>query len=76
MAVPALNDPVMRPKVAAETLGVSEATLAKWRMRNYGPIFYRLGHRTIVYRRSAIERWLGTRECGGDCHASDQGRAA
>lgn len=50
-------------KEAATHLRVSRSTLAKWRMRNEGPPFYRCGRRLVYYHKSEIDSWLIA--CGG-----------
>ena len=42
---------------AAGLLGVSEATLKQWRLRDRGPAYVRLGGRTVRYERSALIDW-------------------
>lgn len=55
----------LRPKKAAVYVGVSEGTLAKWRMKDYpfgdGPPFSRVGNRVVVYKRSDLDAWLENR---------------
>jgi hypothetical protein len=41
---------------AAEQLGVTEATLANWRWRKYGPPFLKVGRR-IEYVQRDIDEW-------------------
>jgi excisionase family DNA binding protein len=43
---------------AAEYLGVSAATLKRWRGKKEGPEYMRLGERIIRYRSSDLDRWL------------------
>ena len=42
---------------AAAALGLSPATLRKYRVRGGGPAFVRLGSR-VVYRRADLEAWV------------------
>lgn len=57
---PATNE-FLRPREAAEYLGLSESTLAKLRMRENrgkGPVFCRPLGRYVVYRKRDLEAWL------------------
>jgi hypothetical protein len=38
-----------RPKVAAEKLGVTTGTLAKWRMKGVGPRYSKLSRSLVLY---------------------------
>ena len=46
---------------AAHLLGVSPAYLANAAWRGDGPVLIRLGHRTVRYRRDALDAWLAAR---------------
>jgi excisionase family DNA binding protein len=46
-----------RAPAAAEYLGVSTSTLAKWRMRGDPPAYRKLG-RVIVYDQTDLDAWL------------------
>lgn len=53
------------PKETAACLHVSEPTLSQWRKAGTGPPFSRIGRR-ILYRKSAIERFVRRRQvCPG-----------
>jgi excisionase family DNA binding protein len=43
----------------AERARVSERTVERWRHDGVGPQPIRLGHRTVRYRRSDVERFTG-----------------
>lgn len=58
----ALHDPLLTPAEAAKALRLSMPTLSRWRNHGDGPAFIRLGYNRVVYRRSAIEAWLGSIE--------------
>lgn len=45
----------------ARELGLTEDTLRRWEDRRVGPTCVRAG-RKVLYRRSAIEDWLGAQE--------------
>lgn len=49
------------PEQLAGQLMVTVRTLERWRRLNESPPITRLGRR-VVYRRSAVEAWLKTRE--------------
>jgi excisionase family DNA binding protein len=46
-----------RARKAAEYLGVSASTLAKWRMRGDPPGYRKLG-RVVVYDQADLDAWL------------------
>lgn len=50
-----------RPPQAAQRIGVSSSTLAKWRVYGTGPRFERLGPKLIVYSEEALEEFLSAR---------------
>lgn len=43
---------------AAEYLGMSEQTLRCWAVDGRGPVFIKLGTRSVRYRVEDIDRWL------------------
>jgi hypothetical protein len=49
-----------RPKTLAEQLGITEGTLAKWRLYGTGPNFIRVGRR-IAYDPADVTAWLDAR---------------
>jgi hypothetical protein len=58
------HDPnhLMFPRDVAAYLGVSIATLERWRMIGEGPAFVKVGRRRIAYRARIITDWLTSRE--------------
>jgi predicted DNA-binding transcriptional regulator AlpA len=56
------DDPLLNQAQVSKLLcgEVSTSTLEKWRCTGDGPDFIRVG-RAVLYRRSAIERWLEAR---------------
>jgi len=48
----------MNSKAAALYLGVSDATLKRWRQDKAGPDYIRLGERSIKYRQSDLDRYI------------------
>lgn len=60
-----MTDDLLRPSEAATLLGITEATLSKWRnKRRYKLPFVKIGAR-VSYRRSDLEKFLQTRTVGG-----------
>lgn len=51
---------MLRTPQAAEFLGVSPATLCKWRVFGGGPRYKKLG-RVVVYDPADLREWLDTR---------------
>lgn len=49
-----------RAKTLAEQLGVTEGTLAKWRLSGAGPCYIRVGRR-IGYDPADVAAWLDAR---------------
>ena len=54
---------LLTPSKTAEILGVSEATLASWRMRKIGPKYIKM-EGTIRYTDRHIKSYLVSREIG------------
>ena len=52
-------------KVLAPHLDVSTATLRRWRSRDQGPPYVRVG-RAIKYAPEAVAQWLASRPGGGE----------
>lgn len=49
---------VLKEKEACEFVGVSRATLSRWRQDGNGPPFAKLPTGTIRYRLEDVEAWL------------------
>ena len=47
----------MNTKQVAHHLGLSEATIKRWRKENYGPKWYRIGKRFVRYKLSDVLEW-------------------
>lgn len=47
----------LRDKDVANMLGLSPATLAKWRQIGYGPDFVKIGYK-IRYAQAAVTSWM------------------
>jgi len=57
----------LRSKGAAEYMGVSPSTLAKWRWRKEGPPYHRCGPRIVYYLLQEIDAWQA--KCDSACLA-------
>jgi predicted DNA-binding transcriptional regulator AlpA len=55
-------DPVLTEPDTAKWLSVGVSSLQRWRAQGRGPEFVRISQRRIGYRKSAVERWLASRE--------------
>jgi len=53
----AILDQSFNNSQAADYLGISPITLAKWRVFGLSPVFYKLNRR-VIYRRSDLDAWL------------------
>ena len=54
-------DVLLNERRAAALLGVTVRALQAWRHRGGGPPYFRIGARTIRYRRGNIMDWLQSR---------------
>lgn len=45
----------------APMIGYTHGSLIKLRQRGGGPKFYRLGYKTVRYRREDVEAWIESR---------------
>jgi predicted DNA-binding transcriptional regulator AlpA len=59
---PAPLDNLLTEKQLCAWLGIAPATCSRWRLEGSGPPFIALGPRRLAYRRSAVEKWLASRE--------------
>lgn len=57
MEHPSLIDSTISSTELAKLLGVSDATLTRWRAMQYGPKYLQLGHK-IRYRQEDVDAWL------------------
>lgn len=55
--IPAL----LTPRETAEKLRVSERRLGRWRVEGGGPVFVRLGHRTVAYEERSLLEFINSR---------------
>lgn len=49
--------PLIHERKLAETLGVKPNTLAKYRVRGFGPKFLKIGNR-VAYDPADVEAWI------------------
>lgn len=57
------NDEWLTLSDAAALMHMTRAAIAQLRYRGLGPTFYRLSAKTILYKRSEVERWMESRAC-------------
>ncbi len=55
-------DEMLSTKQVAQDYGFFESTLRYYRHRGTGPASFRLGAKRVVYRRSAVEKWIAAQE--------------
>jgi predicted DNA-binding transcriptional regulator AlpA len=48
---------ILTTKDLAELLGVKPNTIDIWRLKGYGPKYYKLGH-IVRYKRADVEAWF------------------
>jgi predicted DNA-binding transcriptional regulator AlpA len=70
---PAWLDEAVTPEEASRITGVPVCTLATWRSRGGGPLFVKLGGRSVRYQRRDLFTWLASRRRAntadrGGCH--------
>ena len=71
----ALGNRFLRPREAAELLGLSPRTLGRRRSRGLGPAYYKFGS-AVRYRLSDLNAWAGTRQdVTGDTNSSGEADA-
>ena len=71
----ALGNRFLRPREAAEILGLSPRTLGRRRSRGLGPAYYKFGS-AVRYRLSDLNAWAGTRQdATGDTNSSGEADA-
>jgi hypothetical protein len=56
---------LMSDRKLEEIYGVPRTKLAKLRIKEKGPKFFRLGYRTVLYDVAAFEKWLEGLPGGG-----------
>jgi excisionase family DNA binding protein len=64
-ALPPVQCEFLKDTEAAAVLGISVATLRRWRLLGKGPRAIKLGS-SVRYRRADLEEWISTQPaCGG-----------
>ena len=61
-------DPLISSPETARALGISPATLRKWRWAKRGPVYVRIGdgpNGRVMYAPAAIREWIEARTVGG-----------
>ena len=56
-----MREPLLTPKEVAATLRVSERRLGRWRIEGGGPVFVRLGHRSVAYSEASLLEFVNSR---------------
>lgn len=57
-ADPDFLDRLINEQVAAAYLGYTVRALQNWRVRGGGPMFFKLGARSVRYRRRDLNLWI------------------
>lgn len=55
-------EPLINTKQAAELIGVSVASMKLYRAKGTGPVFVRIGHKTVRYTAESLRAWVASRE--------------
>jgi prophage regulatory protein len=55
-------DEFLTTKEVAAEYGLPEGTLRYYRQIGSGPACFKLGGRRVIYRRSAVDRWVAAQE--------------
>lgn len=63
--LPNRQDQLLNEHAVAEVLGVSVATVRRWRLLQKGPKFLKLGA-LVRYRADDVTAWLESRPTGGE----------
>jgi predicted DNA-binding transcriptional regulator AlpA len=59
------TDEILRTKDVENLTGIPENTLRWYRATRQGPPSFKLGARRVVYRKSAVLRWIAEQEQAG-----------
>jgi predicted DNA-binding transcriptional regulator AlpA len=54
----------------AQMLGVSVATVRRWRLLRQGPMYIKVGGAAVRYRIADVDAWLKSRPTGGESQAN------
>jgi predicted DNA-binding transcriptional regulator AlpA len=52
---------ILTSRETAAIIGVSEQTLRAWRLKGFGPVYRRVGSRTIRYLRRDVDEYMQRR---------------
>jgi predicted DNA-binding transcriptional regulator AlpA len=66
----------LSPKEAARFLSLSESVLERYRTNGGGPVFHKLGRRTVRYSTVDLRAWMDQFRCGNTAQAAMLGEAA
>lgn len=69
---PHLRIQLLNEHQIARTLGLSVATVRRWRLYGRGPRFIKVGA-SIRYEQQAFEQWLASRPSGGEGSQENHG---
>ena len=58
--IPTESDPLLSAGTVAEIVGLSPATLRRYRAAGSGPPWMRIGERLIRYPRSGVREWIAS----------------
>jgi predicted DNA-binding transcriptional regulator AlpA len=58
-----MTEACLRTPEASKFLGIAESTLEKMRVTGTGPVFIRIGTRTVAYRKQDLDAFLAARVC-------------
>lgn len=61
-AAPTEDDPLMTTDETSEYVRATVAHLAQMRHRGHGPVFIKFSGKKVLYRKSAVDLWLTSRE--------------
>ncbi|WP_346764340.1 helix-turn-helix domain-containing protein [Rhodococcus sp. B10] len=57
-----IEERFLTTKQVSEIYGIPEATLRYWRHVGEGPSSFVRGRRSVIYRRSEVDRWVTAQE--------------
>ena len=64
--VPKQSSQLLNEHGVAGLLGVSVATVRRWRLLKQGPKFIKVGAALVRYRMEDVSAWLASRPTGGE----------
>jgi predicted DNA-binding transcriptional regulator AlpA len=66
------HDERLRVRDAADYIGLSISTLAKWRITGFGPRYIKAGAR-VLYDRADLDEWMNKRRRSNTAEAHTRG---